>query len=767
MALFWQLPRPGSGLLFKEATVEYSEFLANKKIIDKATGLSNIPELNPMLFDFQRDIVRWSLKRGRAAIFADCGMGKTPMQLEWAKHIPGRVLIVAPLAVSSQTIREAEKFHEEPIEYSPDGSLPSRIVITNYERIDKFDPEMFTGIVLDESSILKSYTGKYRTDLVERFGNVQYRLACTATPAPNDFMELGNHAEFLGAMKRTEMLSMFFVHDGGDTQSWRLKGHAESEFWKWICSWAVMIRKPSDLGYDDGKFILPELRMHQITVHTDEPTEGMLFAVEAQTLQERQGARRSSIEDRVKACSDKVNSLSSSSIVWCDLNDESHQLTKAIPEAVEVEGADTEDHKVKALLGFSQGKIKTLVTKPRIAGFGMNFQSCHNVFFVGLSDSYEQFYQAVRRCWRFGQTEPVDCYIVTSDIEGAVVKNIQRKEEDARRMAEMMVENMHEINAENIRGMTRTKNEYREDKASGAGWDVYLGDCVDTVAKLPSESIHFSVFSPPFASLYTYSNSDRDMGNSKDSEEFARHFQFLIKELFRVLKPGRLVSFHCMNIPTSITHNGYIGISDFRGDLIRAFQSEGFIYHSEVCIWKDPVTAMQRTKAIGLLHKQLVKDSCMSRQGVPDYLVTMRKPGINPEPVEGELDHFCGEDGTFQSNGRLSIDIWQRYASPVWMDINPSDTLQKDSARDEKDERHICPLQLQVIHRALQLWTNPGDVVLSPFAGIGSEGYESIKLGRKFIGVELKPEYWKQAVANMKNVEVEVTRGMLDFGGDE
>jgi superfamily II DNA or RNA helicase len=742
---------------------KYRDFLAKKKIVDIPTGLKTIPDLNPMLFDFQHDIVRWALKRGRAAIFADCGMGKTPMQLEWAHHIPGNVLIVAPLAVSAQTIREAAKFHEEAIEYSPDGSINSRVTITNYERIEHFNPDDFTGIVLDESSILKSYTGKYRTELIERFGKVQYRLACTATPAPNDFMELGNHAEFLGAMKRTEMLSMFFVHDGGDTQQWRVKGHAETEFWKWICSWAVMIRKPSDLGYDDGAFILPELRMNQITVHTEKPTEGMLFPLEAQTLQERQGARRASIEDRVVACAEKVNALTDQSIVWCDLNDESHALAKSISGAVEVEGADTEEHKEKSLLDFAAGKIKVLVTKPRIAGFGMNFQSCHNVFFVGLSDSYEQFYQAVRRCWRFGQTKPVDCYVVTSDIEGAVVKNIERKEQDAKRMAEMMVENMHEINSENIRGIERTRSEYREDVEHGKNWKVYLGDCVDTVAKMPNESVHFSIFSPPFASLFTYSNSDRDMGNSKDEGEFAIHFQFLVKELYRVLKPGRLVSFHCMNIPMMLSKNGYIGLKDFRGDLIRAFESEGFIFHSEVTIWKDPVTEMQRTKAIGLLHKQVVKDSCRVRQGVPDYLVTMRKLGINPEPVEGELDHFCGEEGTFQSTGRLSIDIWQRYASPVWMDINQSDTLQKDSARNEKDERHICPLQLQVIHRALQLWTNPNDIVLSPFAGIGSEGYESIKLGRRFVGVELKPEYWRQAVDNLKLIEREVTTGMLDL----
>jgi hypothetical protein len=253
------------------------------------------------------------------------------------------------------------------------------------------------------------------------------------------------------------------------------------------------------------------------------------------------------------------------------------------------------------------------------------------------------------------------------------------------------------------------------------------------------------------------------MGNAKDEAEFARHFQFLVKELFRVLKPGRLVSFHCMNLPTTKTHHGYIGISDFRGDLIRAFQSEGFIFHSEVCIWKDPVTAMQRTKAIGLLHKQIVKDSCMSRQGVPDYLVTMRKPGVNPEPVHGELDHFEGDQSTFTSQGRLSIDIWQRYASPVWMDINPSDTLQKGSAREEKDERHICPLQLQVIHRALQLWTNHGDLVLSPFAGIGSEGYESIRLGRRFIGIELKQSYYSQAVKNLTDCEKHTTTGILNF----
>lgn len=271
-------------------------------------------------------------------------------------------------------------------------------------------------------------------------------------------------------------------------------------------------------------------------------------------------------------------------------------------------------------------------------------------------------------------------------------------------------------------------------------WALYHGDCVEVVSGLPSDSVHYSIFSPPFASLYTYSNSDRDMGNCKDYNDFFKHFSFLVKELFRVLMPGREISFHCTNIQTSKQNHGYIAIQDFRGDLIRAFQSEGFYYHSEVCIWKDPVVAMQRTKALGLLHKQLKKDSCMSRQGIADYLVTMRKPGENADRVS-------------HTNESFPVGIWQQYASPVWMDINPSDTLQRESAREDKDERHICPLQLEVIRRALRLWTNPNDIVLSPFAGIGSEGYVAIQEGRRSIGIELKESYYRQAELNMINAE--------------
>ena len=300
---------------------------------------------------------------------------------------------------------------------------------------------------------------------------------------------------------------------------------------------------------------------------------------------------------------------------------------------------------------------------------------------------------------------------------------------------------------------------------------VYNGDSTEIIQGIEDNSIDYSIFSPPFASLYTYSNSNRDMGNSKSRSEFYEHFEFLAKELFRVIKKGRLLSFHCMNLPTSKQNDGYIGIHDFRGEMVRIFQNAGFVFHSEVCIWKDPVVAQQRTKALGLLHKQIVKDSSMSRQGIPDYLVTMRKLGDNEEPISGGFEYYNGTDNFDEvfnpDDGRLnrgSIMTWQRYASPVWMDINPSNTLQHRSCRSEKDERHICPLQLEVIERALQLWSNPGDVIYSPFGGIGSEGYQSILMDRIPILSELKKEYFEQIPKNMEMAIKERinSRGLFD-----
>lgn len=440
--------------------MDYQELLEGKRVQDIPTGISIIPELNPSMKPFQHDVTSWALRRGRACIFADCGMGKTLMQLEWARCVPGDVLIFAPLAVAEQTIREGEKFGINGIQYSDDGKKRGKITITNYERIEKFNPADYTGLVLDESSIIKSFTGKYRTALIDNWTVVPFRLACTATPAPNDFMELGNHAEFVGAMTRTEMLSMFFVHDGGETSKWRLKGHAESEFWSWVCSWAVMIQNPSNLGYDDAEYILPALNVSQITVQTEKADEGFLFAMEANTLSERIRARRNSIDDRAAEVAKLVNNSTEQWIVWCNLNSEGDAIEKLCPDSVQVSGADSNERKIQAARDFISGKIRVLVSKVSIFGYGLNLQNCHNVVFFGLSDSYEDYYQAIRRCWRFGQKSAVNCFIVTADTEGAVVQNIRRKENDAQKMAEEMVKNMSAINTENIHGTIKTVTGY-------------------------------------------------------------------------------------------------------------------------------------------------------------------------------------------------------------------------------------------------------------------------------------------------------------------
>ena len=386
--------------------MNYSDFLANKATIDPNTGLIDIPPLNPMLYEHQKDMVTWALRRGRAALFADCGIGKGPMQMEWADKQPHECIIAAPLAVAHQFVREAAKFGID-LAYAKDQSqVTKRITVTNYERLENFHVEQFGAVALDESSILKNSSGAYCSWMIEAFKNTPFRLCSSATPAPNDVMELGTQAEFLGVMTRGEMLAMYFTHDGGDTSKWRVKGHAQAAFWSWMASWAVMIRKPSDLGYSDEGFVLPPLTMHEHCVKVDAPSNGFLFAVEAQTLQDRQSARRDSIGDRVKACADLVNSTDRPFLVWCNLNAESESLAAAIPEAIEVKGSDTDDHKEKAIVGFLEGKYRVMVSKPRIAGLGLNLQHCSDMAFVGLSDSYEQLYQSIRRCWRFGQLNP-------------------------------------------------------------------------------------------------------------------------------------------------------------------------------------------------------------------------------------------------------------------------------------------------------------------------------------------------------------------------
>lgn len=445
----------------------YQQFLARKAVNDPMTGLVDVPTMPDYMFPHQRDITRWALRRGRSAIFAGTGLGKSLMELEWARTIheaTGKdILHLAPLAVSAQLEREAEKFGIGDARcVATQGDCLPGTNITNYQKLEHFDLTRFGGVILDESSILKNVDGHYRSRLIAACQSIPFRLAATATPAPNDYMELGNHAEFLGVMSYTDMLATFFTHDGGDTQKWRLKGHAENEFWRWMASWAVMLRKPSDLGYSDEGYNLPPLQFVQHQVCADYAPNmetGFLFPMQAETLQERIAARRATVQDRC-ALAASTTPADRPFVWWTNLNAESELLAKSIPGAVETRGSDPDDVKERKLRDFSEGRIRVLVTKAGVAGFGMNWQHCCDTGFVGLNDSFEQFYQAVRRFWRFGQTQPVTAHIIASELEGATVANIKRKEADAERMAASMVLHMADLSSEAVRGSVRDTPAY-------------------------------------------------------------------------------------------------------------------------------------------------------------------------------------------------------------------------------------------------------------------------------------------------------------------
>lgn len=725
--------------------MEYSEFLGAKELTFDATGIETDLS-HEKLLNYQKAIGEWAIQKGKSAIFADCGLGKSFVSMAIldaiSKHIDKPALLITPLQILGQFIDEEAPKWGYTINNLRTNPVMAGINIINYEQLEKINPDDFGVVFLDESSVLKSLSGKYKTLLIESFKNVHYRFCGTATPSPNDFMELGNHSEFLGIMTRVEMLAMFFTHDGGDTAKWKLKGHAKKKFWQWLSTWCVVVTEPKDIGFDEHNFIKPpmfETHRHLLDIQKNNFDDGYLINLPAQGLTERLKERRNTIQDRCQYTADLVNNSTEKWVIWCELNDEADLLVKLIHGSVNLSGSDKDEAKLKKLHDFKHGDTKCLITKPKIAAFGLNWQHCHNMIFCSLSDSYEQFYQAVRRCYRFGQDKIVNVHLVLSETQMEVYNNIQRKHENAEEMKKALITEFNNSGF-NINSTKRDSMTYFESHDKTKNYDIYNADCCEVIKRLPDNSLHYSIFSPPFASLYTYSNSERDMGNCKSHSEFYQHFKYLVDELHKKMMNGRLVSFHCMNLPTSKQNDGYIGITDFRGLLIKIFQDAGFVYHSEVCIWKDPVIAMQRTKALGLLHKQIKKNSAMSRQGIPDYLVTMRKLGENPEPVS----HTAAE---------FPVDVWQRYASPVWMDINPSKTLQYSEARAEDDERHICPLQLQVIERALDLWTNIGDTVFSPFMGIGSEGYVSLQKGRKFIGTELKPSYYAVAKKNLDWIE--------------
>jgi DNA modification methylase len=722
--------------------MDYNEFLEKKKVKVIKSGFSvDEKDLNKNLFDFQKFIVKKAIEMGKYAIFADCGLGKTLMQLEFAKQVTLKtnrpVLILAPLAVSGQTIKEGVKFGIEVSKLKSDV-FGQGIYITNYEQLDNINCEQFGGIVLDESSILKNFTGKYKNLIIEKFSATPYKLACTATPSPNDLNEIGNHSEFLDILDSQDMRSKWFVRDEG-MNNYRLKGHAKKDFYGWISSWATMITNPCDLGFDGGSYVLPKLNQIEHEIVTDlKIGNGFLFNQSAVNATNFNAELRATKEKRLNKVVEICSKTDGQILIWTKQNEEGEWLKKNLEDSREVKGSDTIEYKEKTLLAFANGEFKILITKAKIAQFGMNFQNCTTQIFPSLDFSFESYYQQIRRSYRFGQKNEVNIHLIKTDTMENVVKSIEKKEKQFLEMQEEMNRN---INTQTY-GLL---NEYerREHKTN----DVLLikGDSCIEIKAIPDNSVDLIIFSPPFSSLFTYSNYIHDMGNNESHEDFFKQYSFLLKDLYRILKPGRLMCCHTKDLGVYKNSSGYTGMYDFTGEHTKAVLNEEFKLHSKITIWCDPVLEMQRTKTQRLLYKTVTSDSSKTGIGMAEYITIFKKWDVSNEDEWEKITNLNKQN--------FPLDTWQKWASPVWMDIKRTDVLNGKEGTALGDEKHIAPLQLEVIHRLVNLWSNKGDIVFTPFLGIGSEIYQSVKNGRKGIGIELKDSYFETAIKNIRKAE--------------
>lgn len=802
---------------------DYQQFLSTKLAVPKPVGIDVPAErINAKLFAFQRDIVRWALHLGRAAIFADVGLGKTGMQLEWAFHVADTthqpVLILAPLAVAEQTVREGQKFNvnvfhvHSMAEVVPHlGHDRAPIFITNYERVDQFDVTRFAGIVLDESSILKHYSKTF-FDLCERFKNTPYRLCCTATPSPNDIVEIGNHSTFLDIMDFHDVLARWFVGEGDVARQARLKGHAEEDFYRWLTSWAVCISKPSDLGdeYDMSGYERIQPEYHEYELASSQETierawgKGQLLPSTPSAISFMQ-VKRESTSARVSKLCEIVRDIECDDpddpiIIWCDTDFEADAILYALvgDDRVEVRGSYSADTKELRLRAFTNGDVRIIITKPEIAGLGLNWQHCNQMIFVGVSFSFERTYQAMGRIVRYGQERTPHIHMIYSESEGSVMQRLQEKQRAFFEMQQQMNAAMRKYGLFRDGSGVVTFSETEKDIAAGEGWTMHLGDCIQVTRGFESNSIDFCVHSPPFSSLYTYSDKQADMGNAASDAEFFAHYNFLIKELLRVVKPGRAVAVHVKDLPLFINRDTVMGIAPFSDDVTTAFrtarlESEAdlpetkktkWVLQSRITVGKDPVVEMQKTNSHGLLYKNWRTKAQALRVGLPDYILVFRKfSWVDEEAADvlhdpSDLTYF-GTNKPLgllpipgKKSGRISSSLptWQNYANPIWddvsipaiwSDINQMNVLNADIAREAKDERHLAPLQLDVIERLIHWYTNPGELVFDPFGGVGSTPYVAIKLGRRGVASELKPSYWRLAYKFLRQAELEKSQPTL------
>lgn len=808
---------------------EYQEFLQEKMQRPVLRGFEvNESEINPALFKFQNAAVRRSLLLGKAALFEAVGLGKTIQQLEFARFVVEYtnkpVLILAWLGVAPQTIRQGASFGYE-VTYALDASeIKSRgIYITNYERLEKFDCSVFGGVVADESSVLKNYTGKTKQRIIRSFADTPFKLACTATPAPNDFLEFGSHSEFLDIKTGAEMLATWFINDLG-TGEWRLKEKARKDYWRWLTSWAVCISKPRDLGaeYDMQGYDLPALNIHQEWVGIADSTrqrayaDGKLLPDEV-SVKDMHKIKRESLSLKLERAWQLIDTIPQDEpiIVWCETNEESESLYKLLAPlgaVVEVQGKEKQEAKERKLLGFSDGDSRIMITKPSIAGMGLNWQHCAYPIFFSPSFSFEAEHQALGRTHRFGQTREVNAYMIISEAETNIADVVARKRADYEEM-------QAEMNAATLEhGLFRDEKkalivEINTEKVSGKKWEILVGDCIQRIKDIPSNSQHLVISSPPFADMFTFSDSPLDMSNVANNEEFYMHFAYLVPELFRVMKSGRLVAIHIKNMPVHQSKEGYMGLHDMPGEIIRMFENYnrpvlnppdlsgldstqayiamtkyqrevtrskehiGFRFHGEFHIWKDPEIEMYRTKAHSILHKSFQNRAEVVRNGLDDIILLFRKWDKNMDEVEPvlnfpEIGDYVGTNPPSQSEVyntfanrtpklNYSIYKWARYASAIWWDIDQTDTLNVRGTKGMGDERHIVPLQLGVIKRLIDMYSNEGESVLDPFAGIGSVPVCALQMKRYGLGIELKEEYANHASKNCLEAEQAMSQPTL------
>jgi DNA modification methylase len=765
--------------------MHYTDFLKSKAFLHEPCGFDADLSAVDWLFPFQGAIVERSLKRGKAAIFADTGLGKARMGLAWADQVVRfadcNVLILTPCAVAQQMAREAAKIGIAINIVTDAADVQDGISICNYEKLHKLNSSDFGAIVLDESSILKGFASKYRAALTDFVDGIQYRLAMTATPSPNDLIELINHSDWLGVMRGREAIATFFVQDGNTTKKYRLKKTCAADFWRWVATWAVCVRKPSELGnYSDDGYDLPPLELHRLEVESGQAMTTLL-PVDSMSLTERREARKASLLARVAAVAELVNASTEPWVIWCDYNDESDALKKAIAGAVEVRGSMTIEQKEAAIEGFSAGEVRVLITKPSITGFGLNWQHCCKTAFVGVGDSFEQQYQAIRRFYRFGQLRSVDVYMAASQQEFAVLQNLTRKQDQHNEFYEQVSKYMQDAMIDAPVAIKAVPSSGKI--ASGANWEVRLGDNVERMAELADDSMDLSITSIPFPGMYAYTDLEGDMGNVRDYSEFFEHFDYLLPQWLRVTKPGRTACVHVTDGVAMVSREGYMGLKDFSGDTIRAFQKNGWIYAGKVFVDQDPQLEAVRNNTHGLLFKSLATDASIMRFALADYVLLFRKPGDNEVPIK------AGRSAKYnQGGGWITEEEWIEWAAPVWYrhiapdgkiaqsqpfhpalqrsammtssrngrsfnGIQDTDVANVAIARDPSDERHLCPLQNGIIERCTKLFSNPGELILDPFNGVGSTGIKGLELGRRYTGMEIKESYWKTTVKYLRKAE--------------